>query len=204
MTEAQISETQLAELWSKCLDIIKDNVPSTAFNTWFSNTKPASYTGDVLTIFVPSQFVYEYIEAHYVELLSLSIYRIFGENTQLNYRVLTDRQNQLTVDQESIKRPSTTAHERQKSTNKAPGIITIPSQDLDPMLRSNYSFENFIEGISNKLPRTAAENIAQNPSKTIFNPLFLYGASGVGKTHLANAVGLKVKELYFEKVGRYV
>jgi len=204
MAEVKISETQLAELWSKCLDIIKDNVPSTAFNTWFSNTKPASYTGDVLTIFVPSQFVYEYIEAHYVELLSLSIYRIFGENTQLNYRVLTDRQNQLTVDQESIKRPSTTAHERQKSTNKAPGVITIPSQDLDPMLRSNYSFENFIEGISNKLPRTAAENIAQNPSKTIFNPLFLYGASGVGKTHLANAVGLKVKELYPEKRVLYV
>lgn len=199
-----MTETQLTELWGKCLDIIRDNVPGTAFNTWFSNTKPASYTAGVLTIFVPSQFVYEYIEAHYVNLLSAAIYRIFGDDTQLNYRVLTDRQNQLTVDQESEKRPSATPVERQKSSNTAPGAIAVPVQDLDPMLRSNYSFENFIEGLSNKLPRAAAESIAQRPGKTVFNPLFLYGASGVGKTHLANAIGLKVKELYPEKRVLYV
>ena len=92
----------------------------------------------------------------------------------------------------------------QKSGNKTPGNITIPAQDLDPMLRSNYSFDNFIEGLSNKLPRAAAESIAQKPGKTVFNPLFLYGASGVGKTHLANAIGLKVKELYPEKRVLYV
>lgn len=199
-----MTETQLTELWGKCLDIIRDNVPGTAFNTWFSNTKPASYTAGVLTIFVPSQFVYEYIEAHYVNLLSAAIYRIFGDDTQLNYRVLTDRQNQLTVDQESEKRPSATPVEQQKSSNTAPGAIAVPVQDLDPMLRSNYSFENFIEGLSNKLPRAAAESIAQRPGKTVFNPLFLYGASGVGKTHLANAIGLKVKELYPEKRVLYV
>lgn len=199
-----MTEAQLTELWGNCLDIIRDNVPGTAFNTWFSNTKPASYNGNVLTIFVPSQFVYEYIEAHYVNLLSAAIYRTFGDDTQLNYRVLTDRQNQLTVDQESEKRPSTTPVEQQKSTNVAPNAIAVPVQDLDPMLRSNYSFETFIEGMSNKLPRAAAESIAQKPGKTVFNPLFLYGASGVGKTHLANAIGLKVKELYPEKRVLYV
>lgn len=199
-----MTDIQLTELWSKCLDIIRDNIPSSTFNTWFSNTKPASYQGNVLTIFVPSQFVYEYIEAHYVNLLSAAIYRIFGNDTQLNYRVLTDRQNQLTVDQESEKRMSAAAAEQKKSTNKAPGAIAVPVQDLDPMLRSNYRFENFIEGLSNKLPRAAAESIAQKPGKTVFNPLFLYGASGVGKTHLANAIGLKVKELYPEKRVLYV
>ena len=84
------------------------------------------------------------------------------------------------------------------------GAIAVPVQDLDPMLKSNYSFDNFIEGLSNKLPRAAAESIAQKPGKTVFNPLFLYGASGVGKTHLANAIGLKVKELYPEKRVLYV
>ncbi len=199
-----MTETQLTELWSKCLGIIRDNVPGTAFNTWFSNTKPASYKAGVLTIFVPSQFVYEYIEAHYVDLLGAAIYRTFGEGTQLNYRVLTDRQNQLTVDQESEKQPAKPVVEQKKGDNAAPGVIAVPVQDLDPMLRSNYSFDNFIEGLSNKLPRAAAESIALKPGKTVFNPLFLYGASGVGKTHLANAIGLKVKELYPELRVLYV
>ncbi len=199
-----MTETQLTELWGKCLGIIRDNVPGTAFNTWFSNTKPASYKAGVLTIFVPSQFVYEYIEAHYVDLLGAAIYRTFGEGTQLNYRVLTDRQHQLTVDQESEKQPAKPVVEQKKGDNATPGSIAVPVQDLDPMLRSNYSFDNFIEGLSNKLPRAAAESIALKPGKTVFNPLFLYGASGVGKTHLANAIGLKVKELYPEKRVLYV
>jgi chromosomal replication initiator protein len=158
----------------------------------------------VLTLFVPSQFVYEHIEENYVDLLSAVIYRVFGADTELNYRVLTDRQNQLTVDQESEKRPAKVITEQQKSDNQAPGTIAVPAQDLDPMLRSNYSFDNFIEGLSNRLPRAAAESIALKPGKTVFNPLFLYGASGVGKTHLANAIGLKVKELYPEKRVLYV
>lgn len=199
-----MTEPQLVELWDKCLGIIRNNVQPAAFNTWFACTKPASYTGKVLTLFVPSQFVYEHIEENYVDLLSAVIYRVFGADTELNYRVLTDRQNQLTVDQESEKRPAKVITEQQKSDNQAPGTIAVPAQDLDPMLRSNYSFDNFIEGVSNRLPRAAAESIALKPGKTVFNPLFLYGASGVGKTHLANAIGLKVKELYPEMRVLYV
>ena len=200
-----MTETQLTQRWDECLNIIRDNIQASSYTTWFANTKPASYTNNVLTIFVPSQFVYEYIEEHFVDILSAAIYRIFGNDTQLNYRVLTDRENQITLDQESEKRPSQALlKEQEKVTNQAPDSIAIASQDLDPMLRSNYCFENFIEGISNKLPLSAAENIAQNPGKTIFNPLFLYGASGVGKTHLANAIGLKVKELFPEKRVLYV
>lgn len=199
-----MTETQLTQRWDECLNIIRDNIQASSYTTWFANTKPASYTNNVLTIFVPSQFVYEYIEEHFVDILSAAIYRIFGNDTQLNYRVLTDRENQITLDQESEKRPSQALKEQEKVTNQAPDSIAIAPQDLDPMLRSNYCFENFIEGISNKLPLSAAENIAQNPGKTIFNPLFLYGASGVGKTHLANAIGLKVKELFPEKRVLYV
>ncbi len=203
-----MTETQLTELWGKCLDIIRDNLPSeTAFNTWFASTRPASYAGNVLTIYVPSQFVYEYIEEHYVNLLSAAIYRVFGNDTQLNYRVLVvaDEKEPGMIEQPATpKRTVKIQSTEQKSGNKTPGNITVPAQDLDPMLRSNYSFDNFIEGLSNKLPRAAAESIAQKPGKTVFNPLFLYGASGVGKTHLANAIGLKVKELYPEKRVLYV
>ena len=199
-----MTETQLIELWSKCLDVIHDNIPEPAFKTWFANTKPASYVNKVLTIFVPSQFVYEHIEDNYVDLLGAVIYRVFGAGTQLNYRILTDRQNKLTVDQVSDKPLAKPSVEQKKSSNVAPDAVPVPVQDLDPMLRSNYSFENFIEGLSNRLPRAAAESIAMKPGKTVFNPLFLYGTSGVGKTHLANAIGLKVKELYPEKRVLYV
>ena len=201
-----MTETQLVELWGKCLDIVRDNVSDTAFKTWFSNTKPASYADNVLTIFVPSQFVYEYIEEHYVDLLGAAIYRVFGADTQLNYRVLVvaDKAAPGVVEQGGSQRPVATSQTAEKQGNAAPGTIAVPVQDLDPMLRSNYSFDNFIEGLSNKLPRAAAESIALKPGKTVFNPLFLYGASGVGKTHLANAIGLKVKELYPEKRVLYV
>ena len=199
-----MTESQLIELWSKCLDVIRDNIPEPAFKTWFADTKPASYVNKVLTIFVPSQFVYEHIEDNYVDLLGAVIYRVFGAGTQLNYRILTDRQNKLTVDQVSDKPLAKPVVEQKKSSNVTPDSVPVPVQDLDPMLRSNYSFENFIEGLSNRLPRAAAESIAMKPGKTVFNPLFLYGTSGVGKTHLANAIGLKVKELYPEKRVLYV
>ena len=200
-----MNENNLIELWGKCLDIIRDNISANAFKTWFSNTTPASYQGNILTIFAPSPFVVEYIEAHYVDLLGAAISRVFGNDTELRYRILTDRQNGLTVDQESEKKPTAEkVKQLEKSGNQSPSPIAVAPQDLDPMLKSNYSFENFIEGLSNKLPRAAAESIALKPGKTIFNPLFLYGASGVGKTHLANAIGLKVKELYPEKRVLYV
>ena len=155
-----MTETQLVELWGKCLDVIADNIPEPAFKTWFAATKPASYANKVLTIFVPSQFVYEHIEENYVDLLGAVIYRVFGAGTQLNYRILTDRQNRLTVDQVSDKAPAKPVVEQKKSGNETPESIPVPVQDLDPMLRSNYSFENFIEGLSNRLPRAAAESIA--------------------------------------------
>ena len=104
----KMTESQLTKLWDDCLSIIRDNIQASSYTTWFANTKPASYTNNVLTIFVPSQFVYEYIEEHFVDILSSAIYRVFGHNTQLNYRVLTDRENQITLDQESEKRPTQT------------------------------------------------------------------------------------------------
>ena len=200
-----MTETQLVKLWGKCLDIIRNNVQPAAFDAWFACTKPASYADKVLTLFVPSQFVYEYIENNFVDLLSAVISHVFGADTQLNYRVLVvaDKKDPGVVEQGGTPQSQKSVIQ-DKPANEAPGAIAVPVQDLDPMLKSNYSFDNFIEGLSNKLPRAAAESIAQRPGKTVFNPLFLYGASGVGKTHLANAIGLKVKELFPDKRVLYV
>lgn len=192
------------------MSIISDNIPASAYNLWFANITPLRYDDceQKLYLEVPSQFVYEYIEQHYIDLLYPTICKVFGVSTDLMYRVLTDQANQLSVDQESENRHSHSAQPQsttpERSDNKTPGRINVSTQDLDPMLRSNYSFDTFIEGVSNKLARAVGENIASDPDHTIFNPLFIYGSSGVGKTHLINAVGLKIKERFPQKRVLYV
>ena len=190
------------------MSIISDNIPASAYTIWFANIHPLEFDNQVLWLAIPSQFVYEYIEEHYIDLLYATICRVFGESIDLMYRVLTDKVNQLTVDQESANRRTVAVQPQtataRKSTNKTPGPVAVATQDLNPMLRPNYNFDNFIEGDSNKLPRAAGKSIADNPDRTIFNPLFVYGSSGVGKTHLINAIGLRVKELYPEKRVLYV
>lgn len=175
---------------------------------WFANITPLKFEDHTLYLETPSQFVYEYIEEHYIDLLYATICRIFGENTDLMYRVLTDKTNQLSVDQESENKHTNAGQPQsatpERSGNTAPSRIGVSTQDLDPMLRTSYNFDTFIEGMSNKLARAVGENIARDPDHTIFNPMFVYGTSGVGKTHLINAVGLKVKELYPEKRVLYV
>jgi len=202
----KMKQEELEQRWDECLSIINDNIPASAYNFWFSNIRPLKFENQALWLAIPSQFVYEYIEEHYIDLLYATICRVFGDNIDLMYRVLTDKENKLSIDQESTNRrtnqqPLITPR---KSSNKTPGPISVATQDLDPMLRPNYNFDNFIEGDSNKLPRAAGENIADNPDRTIFNPLFVYGPSGVGKTHLINAIGLRIKELYPEKRVLYV
>lgn len=202
-----MNECDHAGLWNRCLRVIRDNVPETTYNTWFVPIIPLKYENKALTVQVPSQFFYEFLEEKYVELLRATLYKEIGEGTKLMYRVLTDKTNNITVDLEQT--PRSTILPKPTNTRiddrKAPNVLQAPApQDLDPHLNPNYNFENFIEGYSNKLSRTAGEAVALNPAKTTFNPLFIYGASGVGKTHLANAIGTKIKELYPGKRVLYV
>lgn len=180
--------------WDKCLNIIRDNVNETSFSTWFEPIIPIKYENNVFTIQVPSQFFYEYIEAQYADLLKSTLNRVIAPNTKLVYRVVVDNNN---------KKNGTTDV---PGTEKAPfqGKKKIGVPEFDSYLNFNYHFDNFVEGDCNRLPRTAGINIASQPGKTIFNPLFIYGKSGVGKTHLANAIGLKTKELHPQKKVLYV
>lgn len=193
-------------LWEQCLRIIRNNVTEQLYKTWFDPIKCLSFQNQTLTIQVPSQYVYEFLEEHYVGLLRSVLNRVFGAGTKLMYRVETDKTNDLTVDLEATTRPaSVPVRQVVRGGNKAPTPPQAPlSQDLDPQLNPNYNFENFIEGVSNKLPRSVGQAIAEHPKQSTFNPLFIYGASGVGKTHLVNAIGTKIKELYPQKRVLYV
>ena len=200
-------ESNHVVLWNRCLEVIKDNVPETTYNTWFAPIVPLKYEDKTLIVQIPSQFFYEILEEKFVDLLRKTLYKAIGEGTKLMYNVMVDKTSipNQTVNLEASNRSTAVTPKSITNGNKAPSFLKAPAvQDLDPHLNPNYNFENFIEGYSNKLSRSVAEAVAQNPAGTAFNPLFLYGASGVGKTHLANAIGTKIKELYTDKRVLYV
>ena len=202
-----MSESSHVGLWNRCLEIIRDNVPESTYKTWFVPIVPLKYEDKTLIVQVPSQFFYEFLEDKFVDLLRKTLYKVIGDGTKLMYNVLVDKSSGATVNQESTTRSTAIPQSGlpRVDERKAPGLLRAPAvQDLDPHLNPNYNFETFIEGYSNKLSRSVAEAVAGNPAKTVFNPLFLHGASGVGKTHLANAIGTRIKELYPDKRVLYV
>ncbi len=189
--------------WGECLQILEDNLSKSAFKTWFAPLVPMQYENGVLVLQVKSQFIAEYIEENYIDLLRKTIFRVFGAGTRLEYRVLIDSQSGAgsTI-------PSQGAVEDEKPVKRDQKSYPYAAQrqmpSLDPQLNPNYTFKTFVKGECNKLAYTAGHTIAADPGKNIFNPLFIFGGSGVGKTHLANAIGNQVKQLYPEKRVLYV
>ena len=154
---------------------------------------------------VPSPYVYEYLEQYYVGLLSKVLVRVFGTKVVLRYRVLTDKGHGIVQDIDS-EGPSEIENPRPlRGGNQAPTVLDAATpQQLNPQLDPKKTFQNFIEGNSNKLPRTVGLSIAEHPGKTTFNPFFIFGPSGCGKTHLINAIGVRCKETYPQKRVLYV
>ena len=193
------------QLWNSCLKIIKDNINEASFNTWFSPIVPVRYENKVFVLQVPSQFFVEYIEEKYIDLLRMTLTRVAGSGTKLEYRVLIDKSSGT-----GTQIPSTAEQKpKQFGSNSAQSTFVSPYQrlqlpELDPQLNPSFNFNSLIEGKSNKLARTAGLSISNDPGKTIFNPLFVYGKSGVGKTHLVNAIGVMTKQLHPEKRVLYV
>ena len=188
--------------WNKCLEIIRDNVSETTFNTWFADIKPLKYEGNTLTIQVKSNFVYEFLEGNFVDLLRSTLFKVMGKGTQLMYSVLTDKDNNLTMEV-STENHGSPCKRTANSGNSAPAAMQQAVQELDSMLINRYTFDNYVEGVSNRLSRSVAASVADKPGRA-FNPLFIHGSSGVGKTHLVNAIGIKIKELHPELRVLYV
>ena len=196
------------QAWGNALALIRENVSRQQYDTWF---QPITYeafdeASRTLLIQVPSPFVYEYLEENYIDLLSKVLRRSFCDNIRLKYRIVTDREHHLTQDVEA-EQTDVAGVKPQKKTraNQSPSTLDAAQpQQLDPNLNPHLTFNNYIEGDSNKLPRSVGMSIAEHPNKTQFNPMFIYGPSGCGKTHLINAIGMLSKQLYPQKRVLYV
>ena len=193
-------------LWENSLSMIRENVTEQQFKTWFKPIVFESFKEETKTLLVqvPSPFVYEYLEENYIDLLSKVLTRVYGEGVRLTYRVVTDKAHNLTQDiqadpVEKIDSQRPTARGNQPRTP-----LDTAQADLDSQLDPHKSFNNFIEGDSNKLSRSIGLSIAEHPNTTQFNPMFIYGPSGCGKTHLINAIGLRTKQLYPQKRVLYI
>lgn len=194
------------ELWNQCLEIIRDNVSDSAFGTWFKPVVPLRYVDNDFTIQVPSQFFYEYLEEQYADLIYHSLLRVTGKNIALSYRIIVDTSNRNRGKTTLLSEHSEGSNERPaaKNLNQAPNELHPPSDlDWNPNLNPRLTFNNFYEGTSNKLARSIALKITNEPGKD-FNPCFIYGQSGVGKTHLCHAIGNKIMELNPQKRVLYI
>ena len=198
-------ETNPKVLWDNCLCLIKENVTEQQYRTWFAPIAFEHYDEDSRTLLVqvPSMYVYEYLEQYYVALLSKVLCRCFGTNVQLNYRVVADKKHHVTVDVEGSEAVNIEPVPATQG-NKSPQLLDAVPHDINPQLDLHKTFQSFIEGDSNKLPRTVGMSIAEHPGKSTFNPFFVFGPSGCGKTHLINAIGVRCKEMYPRKRVLYV
>lgn len=191
--------------WDNALALIRENVSQQQYDTWFRPIVFESFdeSKKTLLVQVPSPFVYEYLEENYVDLLIKVLHRTFCEGIRLNYRVVTDKEHKLSQDIESD--PADIKEQPRSCANQSPTPLDAAQpQQIDPQLNPHLSFANYIEGASNKLPRSVGQSIAEHPNTTQFNPMFIYGPSGCGKTHLVNAIGLRTKQLYPQKRVLYI
>ncbi|MFM7814125.1 MAG: DnaA ATPase domain-containing protein, partial [Flavobacteriales bacterium] len=203
------------QVWKNCLEIIRDNVSAQGFKTWFEPIKPVRLEDNVLTIQVPSQFFYEWLEEHYVTLLKKIIRKELGAEGRLEYSIIMEN-NQSNASPYTIKVPTSNRKavknavvsmplDLAESPIKNPFIIPgLRKMQVDSNLNPNYSFDNFVEGDCNRLARAAGFAVANKPGGTAFNPLLIYGGVGLGKTHLTHAIGIEIKNRFEDKTVLYV
>ena len=163
------------KLWDDCLHLIKENVTEQQFNSWFKPIVFESYNIDTRTVLirVSSMFVYEYIEENFLKLLSKVLTRVFVEGVQLSYKVVTDREHNLTQNLQADEVSPIEPKRQTARANQSPTILETAKQDeLDSQLDPHKSFSNYIEGDSNKLPRSIGMSIAEHPNTTQFNPMW--------------------------------
>jgi chromosomal replication initiator protein len=207
-------EKPFEKVWTNCLAIIKDIVEWQHFKTWFEPIKPVGLKDNVLTIQVPSQFFYEYIEEHYINLLAKTLKRELGKEARLEYRIMVDSGNgkskPLTMDISGQHFKSYSNNEMDFPlviNNHVRNPFVIPGlkkMQIDSQLNPIYTFDSFVEGDCNRVARRAGKTVAEKPGATSFNPLVVYGGVGLGKTHLVQAIGNEVKRLHPNKVVLYV
>lgn len=174
--------------WKECLGIVKQNVTLMTYNTWFLPIKPVSLEGNTLTIQLPSKFFWEWIEEHYNTLINKTIKEVLGEEGSLSYIISKEEPEETLEEKENYIKIGTASSGENKTKN-----------EFKSYLNPRYTFDSFIKGEGNQLARAAASAIADNPGGTSFNPLFIYGGVGLGKTHLIQAIGNKIVNRFSDK-----
>lgn len=186
---------QFETQWEQCLSIIKDNLHNDeAYNAFFATCSAGSYEDGKLTLLIPSHFVYEQLESQYFDLLSKTLVRVFGPNIRLGYRVAVvqskigdTKSEESTVQLQPVNKPE-----------------HLKDDNFETHLNPNCTMESYCSGKSNELAYSAGITVSRMPGHNAFNPFFIFGASGVGKTHLAQAIGLKILETFPEKRVLYI
>ena len=207
--------TDANAIWNECLSFIKDNIQPQAFKTWFEPIKPVKLADNSLSVQVPSKFFYEWLEEHYVKLLKVALTKSLGEGAKLVYIIRMENtygnrepftekipsSNRSYHAPQEIDVPIKSKNPELKNPFVIPGIRNIK---IESQLNPNYSFDNFLEGDSNRLARSAGMAVANKPGGTSFNPLLIFGGVGLGKTHLAHAIGVEIKDKYPERTVLYI
>ena len=202
-------------VWNHCLDFIKDNIQPQAFKTWFEPIKPVKLSDNALSIQVPSKFFYEWLEEHYVKLLKVALTKELGETAKLVYIIKMENTygnrepftekipsaNRSNVEPQELDVAIKSKNPELKNPFVIPGIRNIK---IESQLNPSYNFDNFLEGDSNRLARSAGMAVANKPGGTSFNPLLVFGGVGLGKTHLAHAIGVEIKDKYPERTVLYI
>lgn len=196
--EAQVNisvhehESRPKIIWNRCLDFIKDNVTNQVYKTWFVPIEPLELKDSELTLSVPSQFYYEWIEEHYFELMRATVKKIIGEDAKLNYKIIFNHTNNK--DKTTVKLPGLKKKQSESQNHIPFDAVQLNNNNFTTNLNPRYTFDNFIAGESNQLAYSAAVAVSNNPGRTKFNPLVIYGGPGLGKTHLIQAIGNHINE----------
>ncbi|SEQ98522.1 chromosomal replication initiator protein [Hyunsoonleella jejuensis] len=207
--------TTAQSVWNNCLNFIKDNIQPQAYKTWFEPIAAVKLQDNALSIQVPSKFFYEWLEEHYVKILKVALTKELGETAKLVYIIKMENtygnkqpftekipsSNRTPVKSQEVDIPLNNKSPELKNPFVIPGIRNVK---IESQLNPNYSFENFLEGDSNRLARSAGLAVAAKPGGTSFNPLLIFGGVGLGKTHLAHAIGVDIKDKYPEKTVLYI
>ena len=202
-------------VWDNCLNFIKDNIQPQAYKTWFVPIIAVKLQEKSLSIQVPSKFFYEWLEEHYVKILKVALTKELGENAKLVYVIKMENtygnkqpftekipsSNRTAVKSQDVDVPLNNKSPELRNPFIIPGIRNVK---IESQLNPNYNFENFLEGDSNRLARNAGLAVANKPGGTSFNPLLIFGGVGLGKTHLAHAIGVDIKDKYPEKTVLYI
>jgi chromosomal replication initiator protein dnaA len=209
--------TDVRNIWENCLSFIKDNVTTDVYDVWFKPIEPVELTSDnTLVIMVPSMFFMEWIEDHYINLIWSALTKELGARPKLIYNIKMEnnpnKTEQATEQLPSSNRKATSMEvlgykqKPQQSYNPyvVPGLVEIEEVKVDSQLNPNKNFDTFIEGESNRLARSAGKAITERPGGTSFNPLFIFGGVGLGKTHLAHAIGNEIQEKHPKKRILYI